>query len=85
MGIKRPPADSLSTYFEDYVDLGSSRTSDDKVCESYIVVEDHDAQYLIKVILKPGFIPYGANTVWVEVWLGTMPSGIFQIHPASSR
>lgn len=72
--IKRPPADSLCTYFEEFVDPKLSGAPAGKVCESYIIAGEHDAQYLIEVILKPGFKRYGANTVRVDVWLGTLPS-----------
>lgn len=77
--IKRPPADSLSTYFDEYVDSKTLGGPNDKGCESYIVAGEHDAQYLIEVILKPGFIRYGANCVHVQVWLGAMPGQSYHI------
>jgi len=82
--IKRPPADSLSTYFEEYADPKRSEGPDDKVCESYIVAGEHDAQYLIEVILRPGFKPYGANDVLVHVWLEGMPRKRFHISAPKS-
>lgn len=77
--IKRPPADSLSTYFDEYVAPKALGGPNDTGCESYIVAGEHDAQFLIEVILKPGFIPYGANSVRVRVWLGAMQGHSYQI------
>lgn len=72
--IKGPPKDSLCTYLQDYIDPSTADGPDNDVCESYIVAGEQDAQYMIEVILKPGFKLYGASHILLQVWFGGIPA-----------
>lgn len=72
--IKRPPRNSLRTYFEEYVDPITAEDTASNVCESYIVTEGQEQPFLIEIILKPGFKPYGADSVRVVIRLDNFRS-----------